>query len=459
MKRLHTLMAVPLLAGLMFVTGCDNDDEPLPPSGPTNTATAVPATATRTNTVVPPTNTSVPATNTPTHTPENTVPPTETPTTDPTAPTNTPTEVPVEPTPTATSDGPIDAVCGDEVTNAEAGEECDDGNNYGGDGCAANCTFEANITLDFGSGTTTQSSSTVQTGLFALVLNITGKQVITHGQARTQASTGADGFTNFKPGELPIASVINNNQEDGIGFIDPIVVPGLVCACIRGIELQTCGGRPAFPGNTDPNNGTICIDDPAVCDGDPDGACIPAFGPGVSAAGRVGCVDGLQGDDYQFISYKVAADSLTGDVTLTNEGDSSAQGAAYNLSFTAIGTIQDSGTCSIDESDPRKGPDGIPCTDDDPAESRGTPSVNLQTTGMATANVLNVNNQSGKNIEAGVNCGAAPCIVSSQGAAVTCENLAAGNTGGLCLASAFGALDQPTTGDIAVPAKFCALAN
>jgi len=355
------------------------------------------------------------------------------------------------PTPT-----PILATCGDETLSGD--EECDDGNNHGGDGCAANCTFESDITLDFGSSGTTQSESVLQTSFFALVLNITGKQVITRGQPRAQASLGADGFTHFNPGEMPIATSIDKNREDGVGFIEPITVPGLVCACIRGIELRSCGGRPVLPGNTDPNNGIICNDDPSACDASPDGPCGSAFGPGVSAAGRVGCVDGLQGGDYDFISYKVAADSLTGDVTLTPAGDASTPGAMYNLSFTAIGTIQDSGTCSIDPSDPRKGPDGIPCTDDDPSQSRGTPSVSLQTTGTATANVLNVNNQTGKNIEAGVSCGAAPCIVSSQGTAVSCENLFAGNTGGLCLASAVATLDQPTTGDIAAPTRYCALA-
>ncbi len=43
---------------------------------------------------------------------------------------------------TSTTGAPPEPVCGDGVVNADLGEECDDGNNEDGDGCAADCTNE-----------------------------------------------------------------------------------------------------------------------------------------------------------------------------------------------------------------------------------------------------------------------------------------------------------------------------
>lgn len=456
MKRLQTLMAVPLMAGLLFVTGCDNDDEPLP-AGPTNTVgpantatnTAVPPTVT--NTPLPPataTNTAIPPTATVTNTPEDTAIPTETSTPGGATETNTP-ELPTS-TPTETPDTPIEAICGDGVTEADAGEQCDDSNNYGGDGCAANCTLEEDFDLNLGaSPAQSQSSATVQTISFPISLPLTGRVVITYGEAREQASVGVDGFTNFAPNEIPLATVIDKNQVDGEGFVDPISVPGVACACLRGIELRTCGGRLLLPGNVTANNATPCNDDPDVCNGNPDGACIPAFGPGVNAGGRVGCDNTLEDLDYL-----VVADSFTGDTNYEASGGPVALGA-QNFSFTAIGTIL--GTCDFDESNPDKGPDGIPCTDDDPESVRGVASVNVQTTGTAQATVLNANGAAGSNIEDGRMCGAIPCATKATGAAKGCEDLASGDASGLCLGSAFAALAQPTLGDIVTPSLFCGL--
>src|SRR5215470_129948 len=49
-------------------------------------------------------------------------------------------------TPTATPSTAA-GVCGD--GHVDAGEDCDDGNNFGGDGCAANCTSETSLTGQF----------------------------------------------------------------------------------------------------------------------------------------------------------------------------------------------------------------------------------------------------------------------------------------------------------------------
>lgn len=549
MNRLYSLVAVPLVAGLLFVTGCSTDDEPLGPQGPTatsgpsntptigvptNTATAVPPTNTApptsthtftsTPTVAGPTDTPVAtATNTPTQAPsfagsytstldidgqpgllqftvdengdasgtltigdggaggegpqvidvsgsvdgtgaftltgegvnltgqlneegtgtvsgtvngievDGTVNPasTPTPTSEPTA-----TETP-EPTPTATRGENI--VCGDGVTDPP--ETCDDGNTLAGDGCAANCTVESEepVTLNLGTAETSQSSAIVQTLIFAIPLKLTGEVLITHGSVREDEVIGVDGPL-FSPGDLPIAQIIEDNLER----VNPIEVPGLVCACLRGVELKTCGGVVPVPGQT---AGVICTDD-STCNGD---TCQVAFGNGVSAGGKIGC-NGVENQDYVF-----TADSDSG--AITYEASGSAPFGAINNAYTAIGTIM--GDCSFDESNPDKGPDGLPCTEDDPIGVRGTPQVQVQTSGTAEAVVINANG-SGQNIDQDSTCGAAACQTTSEGNPKSCDQLLPGggappNLSGFCLASAFAALDQPTTGDIAVPARFCGL--
>jgi uncharacterized protein (TIGR03382 family) len=66
----------------------------------------------------------------------------------------------------ATCDADCTSVaCGDDVTNATAGEECDDGNTEDGDGCSAACTVEAADSTGGGSeGGATNTDSTVDGG-------------------------------------------------------------------------------------------------------------------------------------------------------------------------------------------------------------------------------------------------------------------------------------------------------
>lgn len=86
---------------------------------------------------------------TPTRTPTNTAAPTHTPTETPTS-TLTPTQTP---TPTLTSTGtPTDTPtpsCGDGIVN-QVGEECDDGNEFSGDGCEPSCSFSNGCTFSHG---------------------------------------------------------------------------------------------------------------------------------------------------------------------------------------------------------------------------------------------------------------------------------------------------------------------
>ena len=100
--------------------------------------------------------------------------------------------------------------------------------------------------------------------------------------------------------------------------------------------------------------------------------------------------------------------------------------------------------CAIgNPGDPRKGRDGIPCTDDDPGREasfvhpRGfggpiysvplPPEFELRlTTGVASARILDVNNSLGQRIAADANCGSVQCMTEVEGVRLNCAALAQG---------------------------------
>jgi len=338
----------------------------------------------------------------------------------------------------------FDGVCGDGTMLGS--ETCDDGNNYGGDGCAANCTLESDVVLNLGDVATTNSGAVIQGASFAVDMSITGSQVLTIGAPRKRPVQGADGMTNFYGGDLPFVGSTEKNH----GRIDSIPVPGLVCACLRGVSLQACGGRPVYPGD----RSQVCtLDvyenvDPSVCpEEDP---CKPVFGPGASLAGTIGCNGALDA------SYSVTADSSNAAVSFARSGGEIDLGGAA-LTFIALGLIGDDGTCSTDMNDARKGPDGIPCTDDDALEVQGMPEVSLLTTASAQGTVLNALSQNGVDIAEGSDCGLHPCRTRAAGVPKGCDDLVAGDTAGICVAGVFVLLSQPAAGDVVVPTHFCGI--
>ena len=89
------------------------------------------------------------------------------------------------------------ATCGDGTM--QTGEECDDGNNFGGDGCAANCTTEDSRVGVFNPD---QTVAVVQTEAIPITLNLTGQQTFRTGHARDTATTLESGGT-IGAGEIP----------------------------------------------------------------------------------------------------------------------------------------------------------------------------------------------------------------------------------------------------------------
>jgi hypothetical protein len=129
----------------------------------------------------------------------------------------------------------------------------------------------------------------------------------------------------------------------------------------------------------------------------------------------------------------------------------------------------------VDSGDPQKGPDGAPCTDDDPTPRstvRGRahvprirgggfglsefsflpPHIQVRlTTGTARAEILDAGNVLGQTVPAGsLNCGSNPCRTEVTGTPFACPALAvnpAGSPPGAALAGAFTTLDNAAFGD------------
>lgn len=330
-----------------------------------------------------------------------------------------------------------EGLCGDGAVTGS--EQCDDGNNSGGDGCAANCTFETDVTLNYGERFESQSTAILQTVAFRLELLIGGSQVLTLGQPRPQETLRNDGGVAFAAGEMPATALIDKN----VGRILPVEIPGIACACVRGIEIYTCGGQ--LPGLGDARQAECRF---GVNCGNED--CRPLFGAGTYAGGIFGC------DGTTDIDYAQSVDSITGERSLTRLGGEVPAGARME-SVIAIGIVMGNPICAEDTSNANNGPDGIPCSDDDPASSRGIPSLLLETTGTAHATVMNANGVSGRDIAEGETCGAQTCVTGADGNISSCEDLLAGNTAGLCLAGSFPGLAQPSLGDIVTTMKRCSL--
>lgn len=404
---------------LLFLAACgDDNDSFLPPANtPTNTRPA--NTNTPVNTV-----TNTPAGPSPTFTEPPTQGPSATPTLSATTgPSSTPT---LSPTPGGA------AVCGNNQT--DTGEQCDDGNIDGGDGCAANCTNERRVDCIFGGST----GAFVQTGFFPIELVFQGQQTLTAGSPRTTAVSTTDPQVSFNPGDIP--AVI---KVEDLNF-EPVVVPNLVCACVRAAEARE------------------------------------ELGPGNTGAGVVGCgPSGLQGTDVLTeIDHNIndrdptcatgTPDDLVGHEGVCNgrlaisQSGSGPQGSAVINTFTSISVIVDGGKCAMNcdlklpDGRLAQGPDCIPCTDDDPDQT--APSFVRTTTGTATARLFDFNNQRGNTFDCNADCGGSPCVCSTSGTPVPdCALLDSNPNAGIVgtkLVGAFPQVDAPVTGDILVTTRF-----
>ncbi len=392
----------------------------------------------------------------------NGCPGTPTPTRTVGSPTITPTPTATVPTPTPTATS-AQARCGNNVV--ETGEICDDGNSVGGDDCAANCTPED---LRLSVYDPLRSKAIVQTDSFPVEISctnptaatcLTGQLTLRTGQLRDETVRDANGEILFEAGQIPVVT-----RADEVDF-RPIVIPGVGCACTRGVV-------------------------------------IPEFGEGVSGAGTIGCGDAPLND----ISYELIADHNTnpgspgnrsgampndpecndqttiggvGDShaclegtgeecslplqetvhqgvcnsprALTRSGGPAPKGSAFIVTSIQIGVLRNGRGCPARDCTAGDfGPDCIPCTDDD--VDKGDPVTVAFTTATAQGAVFDVNNATSGlvAIEDGGVCGFSDCDASQTGAEFDCDLLASdptyGGAGGRVVL-AFPALDSRGIGD------------
>jgi hypothetical protein len=283
--------------------------------------------------------------------------------------------------------------------------------------------------------------------------------------------------------------------DENRGALDPVLVPpNVACACVRSFAAKTCGGfregtdctpkceRPdgvrmcaggkaslsecredadcGFPAGRcgqvcDPTLGDAqcpagfsCKAQDAVCAAEGK-TCEFVHGPGIAASGIVACGASTGLRD---IDYLESRDSIAQQATTTFSGGPVERGAAFVLTSTAIGTLPQA-TCEPDPFNPNKGPDTVPCTDDDP--EKGLLNTIFLTTGTSKGEVTNANNIPDARIGEGEFCGAALCEVSATGSAVQCTDQGF-DFPGAAVVSTFTSEDLDPLGDVVVTTKFAA---
>lgn len=346
---------------------------------------------------------------------------------------------------TSESDCIGDGVCtegpkiGQACANDDAcpGGQCIHCKPFGGDGCAANCTFESDIPYDLVAGINRTCDAGSNEGNACtgpddcpggactdVTLCLGGENdgapcAIT----QTQDCPGGQCLQQFKPGTsgafihdgyIQIALPLEGSAVLTIGKLrngtvpgvikadsvqmDQIAVAALACVCVRAVPAKTCGGT-VF--NADGTISTDCSDDftagASVCAGTK--PCAFVHGPGNSSSGLIGC-NGLEGIDLSVtqdvhlspLPYPPPPTPPLGAgqpvIALTGTGG---PGSAIVLNTAAIGTAVGSCTSPGVTAEAISGPDLTFCTDDDPQSSRGMPQPLLQVTGEATGLVLNTN--------------------------------------------------------------------
>ena len=342
---------------------------------------------------------------------------------------------------------PALSVCGDEII--DLGEDCDDGNTFGGDGCAQNCTDETTrmFLLD-----PNMSGATTQFSLSAVELGMSGSLKFIMG------GPSEDGTIPFA---VPSKDIIFGR----------IPVPGVACACVRSLE------RP------------------------------DRFGPGNGGIGLLGC-----GESFLVSEFEIVGDHNIGVVNQCQRGDSAGAactvdtdcpgGRCFNearclkdrgtveppagvhpgvcngpklVEFSSGGPrgsmvietnigfdlLFDTGTCCDVGIDPgctdptgEKGPDGIACSEDDPGATQGLDAPGF--TGPSAVSIIDLDNREGVNLGPGSMCGTEPCVAEIEGEVFDCDAILASPTGGLetgVIVFAFQILDYPVFGDALVTVK------
>lgn len=249
----------------------------------------------------------------------------------------------------------------------------------GGDGCAANCTFENDIVVDIVPGVI-DFDNTNRT--LAIVPGTSGLGVICSfyyfpvsipaGSLVLTAASPVEGITTMavKAGRLKI---------------DPVFME-FGCACVRSPEMWTCGGT-TFERDGTPSLGcTAGFPEESSCP--VNRPCAPVHGPGNGGSGFVTwggpdfATEATQ--DCNGEPSEPAFPPTSSTYTVTGSGDPTAGNALLTMA-TAFGIVNRH--CS--ESVAEHGMDLEFCTDDDPVSVRGAPMTLPFATGTATGTIFN----------------------------------------------------------------------
>jgi cysteine-rich repeat protein len=331
-------------------------------------------------------------------------------------------------TPTATGTPTPVPFCGDSVE--QDGEDCDDGNDLGGDGCAANCMFETDrsfvISPDF-------SEFRVQ------ALSAAGDATSGTMTAAMEFVTGAPGPDGRIGVAIPVA---------GVSFAP--VQTSTVCTCIRAVALPSRFG----PGNAGagwigcgtglPEANFVLEQDHNSADVDPE--CIANDPETLDAACRE------NEDDPPTCNARSPHDDICNGPLEVVGGAGGPSGSGVFEIALSVSTLTSSttGGCAANPGDPTYGPDGLPCTADDP-DQRPARVVPIST-GQISSRIVDANSLPGLVLGPGHTCGIAPCQTTVGGAPFDCGALAdpEGTLDGAALALSVPVLDGVPAGDLVV---------
>ncbi len=342
-------------------------------------------------------------------------------------------------------DGAVTPACGD--GGLDEGEACDDGNSFGGDGCATNCTLEQ---VRFATLDPARSETFIELNAFPVAVPLAGASTVITGTARDVEVRSPDGEIVSKPGEIPV--VLKADEF----HIAPATVTGLVCLCLRGAATPSFGSgnmgagflgcgpngfeRPVdyrlvqdhntTPGSAGNGGGEQLADDPECND--------RVVGP--SGESSAACREGTGAECRA--PQSIHPGVCNSPRVLELAGGTGARGAGLIDSRVSVSILQDGGVCTSRRFPngicrfPDYGPDCLPCTDDD--ADVAAPQDLVLTTGMASGAVIDALNSPGLTIEA-----------AAAGTAFDCEALEAdaARFGGGALAGARPSLDARTIGD------------
>jgi len=285
---------------------------------------------------------------------------------------------------------------------------------FGGDGCAANCTDETAVTFTLVPGVIeglnvkpgTSGAKVYGDVISELPLPLNGTQTLIIGKERDGKITGVINAASVSLPKIPVSTI--------------------ACACVRGLQVKTCGGTLFTEDGALAANCSEGIPQPETCP--EDRPCAFVNGPGNSAAGTIGCngLEPVNAAMTQDCNPEEGGTAFPPQIVLSGTGPA---GSALLLNTLQIGT--QTGACTANF-----------CTPADPVTSRGNPTTFPFTSGVASGQALNISNIEGENLGP----------YEAMGAPLNCANLTQTPpvVTGATLSGSYTSCDSATIGDVVI---------